>query len=668
MTLVQRLRQIFGATNEKALVRYEGELPAERWTHYDLSVADQYKQWEAIWRMNPIVQGCIAAYALTMPEAPLAVRDGESLTQEHPLFDGILNGPLSPQSTHKLWNLTYTAIGLGGNAYWHKRREGNVVRGVRILTDEVITPIPDGYGDIAYYHFKSGLNETDIPVDDIVQISGFWVDPDMPWKGASPVALASTSAQSYNEAMTAVYSMLKNDATPRTLFRYKEELSPEQQALLAETFKIKHGGKNRGSAAHMWGLEGVDRLGLDMNQLAVEQLTTSFEANICSVYRVHPIVAMTAAGLSASTYANFEQASRDFTSYSRVPLWDMIASQVARGFATEYPDLQLEFDLTYVQSLQPDPDETRQQILTAYTAGVATQNEARVALGLEPLAGGDVTSQPASAPVTLSLRQSERKDAPVVQLSDLDDDVWIKAIDDLTEDYSERLAREYGRVVRRLEDEVLGVLKSKRHTKTVGDEINWGEWEATFLAATETTRETMVADLIALSLDDVSATLTDLGDDYQDTRQAGVDESSAKIRESIGTIRDDVRQTLRETAGQSDDVIRETLRRKFDELASARAAMVARTTATATAGKTQSSTFQKLNEREPDPARKIRRRWVALPGARDTHSRAAGTYEDDNGYFTVGAEQTPYPAGPGLSAANAVNCRCYTRAIREGRR
>ena len=40
MTLVDRLRQIFGATNEKALVQYQGELPPQKWTHYDLNVAD----------------------------------------------------------------------------------------------------------------------------------------------------------------------------------------------------------------------------------------------------------------------------------------------------------------------------------------------------------------------------------------------------------------------------------------------------------------------------------------------------------------------------------------------------------------------------------------------------------------------------------------------------
>ena len=664
MTLTDRLRQIFGATNEKALVQYQGELPPQKWTHYDLNVAEKYSEWETIWRNNPIVQGCVAAYALTMPEAPLAVRSGEELTREHPLFDNIIRGPLSPQSEHKLWNLTYTAIGLGGNAYWHKRREGNVVRGVRLLTDEVVTPIPDGYGEVAYYHFKSGMVEAQIPAEDIVHISGFWVDPDMPWKGASPVALSSTSAKSYNEAMAAVYSMLKNDATPRTVFNYTEELTQEQQAALAETFGRKYGGANRGKAAHIWGIQSIHRLGMDMQQLSVEALTTSFESNICSVYRVHPIVAMTAAGLSSSTYANFEQASRDFTSYSRVPLWDMVASQVQKGFSQEYPALQLEFDLTFVQSLQPDPDAAREQIVAAYRSGIATQNEARAVLGLEPLDGGDVTSAPAPAPVTLAAPADViTKNGPTPFDSD---ELWVKAIDDLTEDYTAVISRQLVRAIDELEDAVVGVVKSE--SKALGDEINWEEWEQRFLSTTAATRAEMVADVIGMSLSDIGATVPDLGDDYQAVRQSGIDESSGKISQSIGTIREEVRETLRQNAGSQPSVLQEVLRNQFATLKSSRAEAIARTTATATAGRTQQSTFGKLNEREPNPQRKIRRRWVALPGARDAHAEARGQYEDDNGMFTVGGEMTPYPAGPGLSAKNAVRCRCYTRAIREGRR
>ena len=153
--------------------------------------------------------------------------------------------------------------------------------------------------------------------------------------------------------------------------------------------------------------------------------------------------------------------------------------------------------------------------------------------------------------------------------------------------------------------------------------------------------------------------------EYGKARREGIDESSAKIERSIGTIKEEVRELLRSSTGLSGEEIADLLRSKFAEIKSSRADAIGRTTATATTGKTQAAVWKTASDRESDPDRKIVRQWVSFPGARDAHSGANGQFEDpDTGFFTVGGEQTEYPAGPGLSAKNAVNCRCITRARR----
>ena len=77
---------------------------------------------------------------------------------------------------------------------------------------------------------------------------------------------------------------------------------------------------------------------------------------------------------------------------------------------------------------------------------------------------------------------------------------------------------------------------------------------------------------------------------------------------------------------------------------------------TATTGTVQKSVWAEIGG--------ITRTWAALAGARAAHAAAHDTAEDENGMFNVGGEMTPYPAGPGLSAANSVNCRCFARARR----
>jgi hypothetical protein len=247
---------------------------------------------------------------------------------------------------------------------------------------------------------------------------------------------------------------------------------------------------------------------------------------------------------------------------------------------------------------------------------------------------------------------------------ELDDETYFKAVDDISEKWAKRIAVSYGKEVRNLEREILGGIKAHGAvmTKQEGDPFDVEEWTARFLAATEDDRKGLVEEMIAAAAKDVDAE----DGEYGKARREGIDESSQKIADSIGTIRDDVRYILNQSGGLSADEIAALLRKKFDEISVARANAIGRTTATATTGKTQSAVWKTASDLESDPDRKIVRQWISFPGARDAHAGANGQWENvTSGLFTVGGEETEYPAGPGLSAKNAVNCRCITRARRK---
>ena len=245
----------------------------------------------------------------------------------------------------------------------------------------------------------------------------------------------------------------------------------------------------------------------------------------------------------------------------------------------------------------------------------------------------------------------------------VDDAVFFKAVDDISEKWAKRIARAFAEEAAKLEAELIGNVKTRGPvmTKQEGDPFDVEEWTARFLSATESEREGLVEEMVKAASSDVDAE----DGEYGKARREGIDESSQKIASSIGTIREDVRFILNNSGGLSGEEIADLLRSKFAEIKSSRADAIGRTTATATTGKTQSAVWKTASDRESDPDRKIVRQWVSFPGARDAHSGANGQFEDlDTGFFTVGGEQTEYPAGPGLSAKNAVNCRCITRARR----
>jgi len=772
-------------TNEKQLQLSErGELPGLAtlaYTKHSFTPVTNFAQAYKLWKENPVAQGCTMAYSLTMPEAYLAVRDGEGFIYDHPvsvLFAG------SSWRLSMATAMTYLCI--GGNVYYHKRRNAaGAVIDLKPYSDANFAPVLDEYGNIRAYHYNNGSTTWEIPKDDVVHIRGFWVDPAISYAGGSPIVLASTTIESYNEASGTIFSIHKNDAMPKTLVIYDEEMSPDQVSLAERSFKRKYGGERRGSVGHMWGVKSVERLALDYNELGMESTFSQYEARICGVFRVHPIIAYTYAGIMSSTYSNAEQASKDFTDMVRVPLWNMIADQINEQLAIPDFGVEVGFDLSTVEALKPSAESQRATALQAYQVGVMTLNEAREAFALEAVQGvaqtevvtasrsqrierknledeqgiivdiddtlvtssGNprqatidyvnglweshriiiVTGRPADQedetiaaleefgvkvdewhfndttapaidfkrykagllleerPIVLAIDNDDdtrdmyedlgidseeppteggADDSSASFRSDsLDDATYFKAVDDISEKWAKRIAISYGKEVRKLEREILARVKNAAvMTKQESDPFDVEDWTARFLAATEDDRKGLVEEMIAAAASDVDAE----DGEYGKARREGIDESSQKIAASIGTIRDDVRFILNQSGGLSAEEIAALLRKKFTEISEARANAIGRTTATATTGKTQSAVWKTVSDRESDPDRKIVRQWISFPGARDAHSKANGQWENlVSGMFTVGGEETEYPAGPFLSAKNAVNCRCITRARRK---
>jgi HK97 family phage portal protein len=652
-------------TNEKQLQLSErGELPGLAtlaYTKHSFTPVTNFAQAYRLWKDNPVAQGCTMAYSLTMPEAYLAVRDGESFVYDHPvsvLFAG------SSWRLSMATAMTYLCI--GGNVYYHKRRNAaGAVVDLKPYSDANFAPVLDDYGNIRAYHYNNGSTTWEIPKDDVVHIRGFWVDPAISYAGGSPIVLASSTIESYNEASGTIFSIHKNDAMPKTLVIYDEEMSPDQVSLAERSFKRKYGGERRGSVGHMWGVKSVERLALDYNELGMESTFSQYEARICGVFRVHPIIAYTYAGIMSSTYSNAEQASKDFTDMVRVPLWNMMADQINEQLAIPDFGVEVGFDLSTVEALKPSEESQRATALQAFQVGVMTLNEARETFGLEEVQGVAQTEVVTASRDTSVQTKGGADSSASFRSDELDDETYFKAVDDISEKWAKRIAVSYGKEVRKLEREILGSVKlylGTVLTKQESDPFDVEEWTARFLAATEDDRKGLVEEMIAAAAGDVDAE----DGEYGTARREGIDESSQKIASSIGTIRDDVRYILNQSGGLSAEEIAALLRKKFTEISEARANAIGRTTATATTGKTQSAVWKTVSDRESDPDRKIVRQWISFPGARDAHAGANGQWENvTSGLFTVGGEETEYPAGPGLSAKNAVNCRCITRARRK---
>jgi len=645
MGLIQQIKAFISPDGQVA----QNELPMpleEVWTKHSFTPIVNWAGAYKMWKANPVAQACTITYSLMMPEAQLGVVTPSGYDYDQPIVSML---------TRNQWRVTMaevmTILCIGGNAYGYKLRNASgAVIGIRWYSDKWFAPVNDGWGDVDYYHYYNGAVTYRVEKSDVVHIVGFWYDPEKPLGGGSPVELAAQSIEGYNEATSTVFNIHKNDAMPKTIVVYDEELTPEQVALAERSFKRKYGGDRRGSVGIMWGVKDVKRLALDWNELGLSDTFGQYETRICGAYKVHPIIAGTHMGLSQSTYSNFEQASKDFTNMVRVPFWNMLADQINAQLAIPDYGVQIGFDLSTVQALAGNQ---------LATEAVSTQdNDINDDNDLDNSDGGAMPVE-ARGFHGYESKTFEVTVGPATKawLQHADSHVYAKQYDKVLGEYDVRIARSWSKTLMELAT-YLRDTKTALAPETKADDFNIDVWTDKFLKSTEEDRNELVELIIRLSQEEVDAE----PGEFAKAREAGQRESSDKIRETVPTLREDVQKVILANPTASGDELGQLIYDRFEELRKpllpttkqSRADVIGRTTATATTGTVQKSVWAEIGG--------ITRTWAALSGARAAHAAAHDQPEEADGMFVVGGERTPYPAGPGLTAANSVNCRCFARA------
>lgn len=373
------------------------------------------------YRKNGAFFACVSALAMSFPEPPLGVWDDEGADAKrlsaHPLrFLLRRPNPLMGEDEMAIWTIVYMAI--GGNAYWHKVRDrrGQVVELWPYHAGQ-ISPVPGGPTWISGYEFDDGAgHKTPIPTEDVVHFKWPSPDPTQPWMAQPPLLAAAREVDTDNEATRYLMALLRNDAVPRTMILTPADslLDTESKRRLKEQFARTYGGDGRGDVAILDGGATVQRLSLNLEEMAFEALHRIPEARIASAMRVPPIVAGLNVGLERSTYSNYGEAVTHFTTGTLVPLWRIVASEVEADLGGEFPTsgrtgggVYVRHDLSQVQALQEDEAAKWQRVDTAVKGGYLTVNQALTMLGQQSVNGGDVFLWPSGVTPVPADRMAE---------------------------------------------------------------------------------------------------------------------------------------------------------------------------------------------------------------------------------------------------------------------
>ncbi len=348
------------------------------------------------YKKNSAVFACISTLAFAFPEPPLAVfsrsRPGEVISG-HPIRL-LLNQPNPLMGEAELLQYVITYMALGGNTYLFKfRGQGDRVTELWPYHAGEMWPVASDREWISHYVYDRGDGTLrEVAKRDVIHLK--WMpDPQAPGRGMPPLKAVARETDSDNELTRYLYALLRNDAMPRTALRLPEtaHLSEEQYRRLKEQFQMRYGGDRRGQVAVLEGGVEIERLALDLEQLAFDTLRGVPEARIAAAFRVPPIVAGLSVGRNHSTYANYREARRSFAEQTLVPLWRSVAGEIEQGLRDDFAagDVEIRFDLRRVEALAESESDRWRRVLDGVERGVLRVNEARVQLGYEPVADGE---------------------------------------------------------------------------------------------------------------------------------------------------------------------------------------------------------------------------------------------------------------------------------------
>ena len=343
---------------------------------------------------NPVVAACVGLYASTLNEPPLGIlRSDGSIDTTHPL-SLLFRRPNRHMGQSDFWQIVWTYLGISGNCYIKKVRSelGNIVELIP-YSDAYVVPLLDQLGWVYAYEYRSNDYKQTWLAEDVIHLHNpAYRDPMRMHMGISPIEIAWDKIHTYNELQATMYSLVASNAVPSGILSAPGDIPVATVASLKDQLRKRKNAQGRERTDPLVLGSGMTytQMGLDATKLQANEMLQELEVAICGAFRIHPVVALTSAGLARSTYNNIQSAYSEYTTLTRVPFWNALEEQLEAGLFKEYPSIQLQFDLNEVQSLQPDADALIYPVISTFEKNIITQNETRKKLGYEPLEDGDV--------------------------------------------------------------------------------------------------------------------------------------------------------------------------------------------------------------------------------------------------------------------------------------
>jgi HK97 family phage portal protein len=390
------LQKLFLPKELKALSRTY-VLRSSRWNPATWFDVDWASISEEGYRKNSAFFACLSVWAFSFPEPPLRwYGKDDAEVPKHPTRL-LLDRPNEDMGEAELMLHTIIYAGIGGNAYWHKIRNssGKVIE-LRPYHIGNIQPVKEGTRWIDHYTYDDGSGyKVPLPKEDIVHFKWPSVDINTSGLALPPLIPVLREVATDNEAIRYLKAILQNDAVPRVILSAPADSDldlgdEEKQERLKSQFRNKYGGDNRGDVAILTGGLKAERVALDLQELQFSAIHAIPEGRIAAALRVSPMMAGLNVGLEHSTFNNYEEAVRSFTTGPLSSVWRLFASEIWADKDLNPNNDTVRFDTSLVRALQEDTDAKWARYQAAFSSGAITINDFLKGVGLPEERNGNI--------------------------------------------------------------------------------------------------------------------------------------------------------------------------------------------------------------------------------------------------------------------------------------
>jgi HK97 family phage portal protein len=287
---------------------------------------------------------------------------------------------------------------VSGNAYVMRVRNGSRrIVALRLLRPDRVKVHIASDGTVAYYEYNLDGRLYELATEDVAHLK--LPNPYDDVYGLSPLQVVARYVNLDTSISTFLRAYFANAGVPAGILKVNRRITSQQEADAArQKWRSSFGGPR--------GWHGIAVLDEDAEYQQVapniadmdaSTITAQTETRICAAFGVPPILIGLQAGLDSSTYSNYEQARSAFWDETVAPLVRRLEAFLERVLElpeSEDGETEVEADYSNVKAYAEDIDALSKRTVEQYQAGIVTLNEARAALGLDPVDRGDLRRVP----------------------------------------------------------------------------------------------------------------------------------------------------------------------------------------------------------------------------------------------------------------------------------